>query len=98
MRTVIQSMTICPELVNFMPTIFAKMVQKRVWENKILWDGFVKSMKMKQLWPTIFDVLLQLPLGEFKKVVDANAEMKEPLLKYVSALKNVNPAIINMLK
>ena len=49
----------------------------------MLWEGFIRCVKLKQSWPYAFDVLLRLPQREFKKVLDASPELVVPFRNYV---------------
>jgi symplekin len=67
MRTVLQSLAICPRLVNFVLTLLTKLISKQIWKQPKVWQGFIKCCE--QLKPHSFQVLLQLPPHQLEAVL-----------------------------
>ncbi|KAM7441741.1 hypothetical protein ABFA07_009277 [Porites harrisoni] len=83
MRTVIQSLSICPRLVGFVMNILAKLITKQVWKQPKVWQGFVKCCQMTK--PQSFSVLLQLPSRQLESVFEICPELKENLVAHVQS-------------
>ncbi|CAH3127888.1 unnamed protein product [Pocillopora meandrina] len=83
MRTVIQSLSICPRLVGFVMNILAKLITKQVWKQPKVWQGFVKCCQMTK--PQSFSVLLQLPPRQLESVFEICPELKENLVLHVQS-------------
>lgn len=83
MRTVIQSLSICPRLVGFVMNILAKLITKQVWKQPKVWQGFVKCCQMTK--PQSFSVLLQLPFRQLESVFEICPELKENLVAHVQS-------------
>ncbi|XP_066025867.1 symplekin [Pocillopora verrucosa] len=83
MRTVIQSLSICPRLVGFVMNILAKLITKQVWKQPKVWQGFVKCCQMTK--PQSFSVLLQLPSRQLESVFEICPELKENLVLHVQS-------------
>lgn len=84
MRTVILAVNTYAELVSFVIEILLKLVKKNVWENSLLWEGFVKCAKSSKLLPLSFEVLLQLPIAQFEQVMQQSPELKDPCKQFIS--------------
>jgi len=100
MRTVIQSVTLYPNLIGFTMNILQRLIVKQVWKQKTLWEGFIKCCERTR--PQSYRVLLQLPPPQLRLLLDSAAEMREPLLEHVqgfteSQRQHVPSSIMNVL-
>jgi len=84
MRTVIQSLGMCPRLVGFVMNILAKLITKQVWRQPKVWQGFVKCCQMTK--PQSFPVLLQLPVKQLENVFEISPEIKVPLIAHIETM------------
>src|SRR5690625_4341103 len=67
MRTVIQTLSHYPRLIGFvMNNILQKLILKQVWNQKKVWEGFIKCCQ--RTLPQSFPVLLQLPPAQLDSV------------------------------
>eukprot|EP01102_Stenamoeba_stenopodia_P014533 TRINITY_DN4833_c0_g3_i1.p1 TRINITY_DN4833_c0_g3~~TRINITY_DN4833_c0_g3_i1.p1 ORF type:complete len:617 (-),score=148.00 TRINITY_DN4833_c0_g3_i1:4-1632(-) len=80
LRTVIQAITLYPKLVTFSLNILTGLIQKQIWNDKVLWSGFIQCCKMTQ--PHSYNVLVQLPRPQLEDVLSKAPEFKEPLIAY----------------
>eukprot|EP00794_Sanderia_malayensis_P020260 gene20260-22245_t len=83
MRTVILSLGICPRLVGFVMNILAKLINKQVWKQPKVWQGFVKCCQMTK--PHSFPILLQLPPRQLENVFEMSPELRDQLVTHVSS-------------
>jgi len=83
MRTVIQSLSICPRLVGFVMNILSKLITKQVWKQPKVWQGFVKCCQMTK--PQSFSVLLQLPPRELESAFEISPDLCEMLVTHVQS-------------
>lgn len=84
MRTVIQSLGMCPRLVGFVMNILTKLISKQVWKYPKVWQGFIKCCQMTK--PQSFPVLLQLPPKQLENVFENASDVKEQLVGHVDNL------------
>ncbi|KAK2568901.1 Symplekin [Acropora cervicornis] len=68
MRTVIQSLSICPRLVGFVMNILAKLITKQVWKQPKVWQGFVKCCQRAHIPRSLLQILEKEPKKEEKKI------------------------------
>jgi symplekin len=47
MRTVLQAVTTYKSMASFVQTILGRLVQRKVWETKPLWDGFIRCCRVR---------------------------------------------------
>lgn len=79
-----------PKLNSFIATMLSRLITKQVWNDKRLWEGFVKCCKVhfchfltSQLQqPQFFPVLLQLPKERLDGAIQMIPEVKRPLIEY----------------
>ncbi|EDO46859.1 predicted protein, partial [Nematostella vectensis] len=83
MRTVIQSLSICPRLIGFVMSILAKLITKQVWKQPKVWQGFVKCCQMTK--PQSFSVLLQLPPRQLESAFEICPELRDNLVAHVQS-------------
>ncbi len=81
MRTVIQSLTLYPKMLGFVLNILQRLVTKKVWETKVLWDGFIKCCEKTA--PQSYAVILDLPPEELTKFLTDAKQLREPLREHV---------------
>eukprot|EP01114_Cavostelium_apophysatum_P016347 TRINITY_DN4626_c0_g1_i1.p1 TRINITY_DN4626_c0_g1~~TRINITY_DN4626_c0_g1_i1.p1 ORF type:complete len:1070 (+),score=251.71 TRINITY_DN4626_c0_g1_i1:69-3278(+) len=79
MRTVMQTVSRYPKLMNFIMNILSRLLLKQVWNDKRLWEGFVKCCKMTQ--PHCFPILVQLPKPQLENALQMEPELKNQLLQ-----------------
>ncbi|XP_064403581.1 symplekin-like isoform X2 [Halichondria panicea] len=92
MRTVLQSLGICPKLINFVITILAKLISKQVWKQPKVWQGFVKCCEVTK--PLSFQVMLQLPQHQLENVLEMSPGLRDPMVSYVQNLTPHQRAVI----
>jgi len=83
MRTVIQTVKKYPKLINFIMTLLSRLIQKQVWTEKKLWEGFIMCCKITE--PHSFSVLASLPPAALESAVSNEPELKERLTAYCVA-------------
>ncbi|WWC90959.1 uncharacterized protein L201_005897 [Kwoniella dendrophila CBS 6074] len=84
LRTIIQVVTTYKSLIPFianhvLPKLITNNKTKKIWENKPIWEGFIRLVKL--ISPASFGSLLQLPKDQSKEILK-----KQPTLK--TGLKN----------
>lgn len=90
MRTVIQSLTSFPRLINFvMNNILQRLILKQVWTQKKVWEGFIKCCQ--RTMPQSFPILLQLPAPQLASVFEMCPELKPSLATFISEEQQVMP-------
>ncbi|XP_065064870.1 symplekin-like [Rhopilema esculentum] len=83
MRTVILSLNLCSRLVGFVMNILAKLINKQVWKQPKVWEGFVKCCQMTK--PQSFPILLQLPPRQLESVFEISSELRDQLVAHVKS-------------
>ncbi|KAL1458645.1 hypothetical protein WDU94_008778 [Cyamophila willieti] len=81
MRTVIQSLSHFPRLIGFIMNILQRLILKQVWEQKTVWEGFIKCCQ--RTVPQSYQVILQLPPLQLSDLFGKCPELKSPLLDHV---------------
>jgi symplekin len=80
MRTVIQAITKVKPMASFvLSNILAKLISKQIWNDKRLWEGFVKCVKMTL--PNSVPIILQLPPAQFEEFAKS-PEVREQIILY----------------
>lgn len=75
MRTMIQTVTTYKSLGKFVANfVLPKLINKKIWTNPQLWDGFVRLAR--RIAPASYAALVQLPKEWLRDVVE-----KQPALK-----------------
>ncbi|XP_046847491.1 symplekin-like [Xenia sp. Carnegie-2017] len=92
MRTVIQSLSVCPRLVGFAMNILSKLISKQVWKQPKVWQGFVKCCQMTK--PQSYPILLQLPSRQLESVFELCPELKDLLRTHVEQFTPHQRALI----
>ncbi|CAD5113531.1 DgyrCDS2693 [Dimorphilus gyrociliatus] len=81
MRTALQALNLHPKLAGFTMQLMQKLVQKSVWKNKRVWEGFIVCCQRTK--PQCFGILLQLPPPQLKSIFEVAGELREKLLEHV---------------
>lgn len=82
MRTILQSLKLYPRLSSFVVNLLQRMIQKQVWKQKVIWEGFLKCCQ--GLKPASFPVLLSLPPAQLRDALNACPELRQPLLEHAN--------------
>ncbi|RUS89143.1 hypothetical protein EGW08_003086 [Elysia chlorotica] len=93
MRTVLQSLSMYPRLLGFVLNILQRLIVKKVWRQKKVWEGFIRCCQRAK--PQSFQVLLQLPASQLKDVFEVCPDLREPLFNHVQTFTENQKAHIN---
>ncbi|ALC46758.1 Sym [Drosophila busckii] len=85
MRTTIQSLTLCPRLSNFVLNLLQRLIMKQVWRQKVIWEGFLKTVQ--RLKPQSLSVLLQLPPPQLADALQQCPDLRPALLEYAESIQ-----------
>ncbi|GFO34652.1 symplekin [Plakobranchus ocellatus] len=101
MRTVLQSLSMYPRLVGFVLNILQRLIVKKVWKQKRVWEGFIRCCQRAK--PQSFQVLLQLPASQLRDVFEVCPDLREPLYAHVQTFTenqkaHINKALISVLE
>jgi len=77
MRTIIQTLTIYPRIASFIVNLLQRLITKKIWQEKVIWDGFLKCCQ--RLKAQSFNVLLQLPVQQLIDALVQCPDLKQPL-------------------
>ncbi|EME26482.1 Symplekin [Galdieria sulphuraria] len=90
LRTVIQSILHFPQLQKFIiSVIFARLIDREVWKERKLWEGFVKACQMTI--PRSVPVILRLPPQPLKDMVHHSQSIQQAIVKYGERMKESIP-------
>ena len=81
----IQTAQLYPALTSFVvKNILVRLVQRGIWADKTIWDGFVRCCVALQ--PASFPVVLQLPKAQLEEMLalPIAEAMRQPLLKFLT--------------
>ncbi|KAF7493381.1 Symplekin [Sarcoptes scabiei] len=93
MRTIIQTLSHFPRLIGFiMNNIMQKLILKQVWNQRKVWEGFIKCCQ--RMIPHSFHVLLQLPSNQLVSVFENCPEIKPALMNYLQELNEQQLSLI----
>lgn len=100
MRTVIQSHSLYPKLIGFVMNILQQLIQKQIWKQKKVWEGFIKCCQRTK--PQSFAILLQLPAPQLTTVFRSSPDLKLALRQHVSSFtdsqqSHVPPSILEVI-
>eukprot|EP00871_Galdieria_phlegrea_P000151 jgi/Galph1/1136/GphlegSOOS_G5741.1 len=91
LRTVIQSLLQFPHLQNFIiSVIFARLIDREVWEESHLWEGFIKACQMTV--PRSVPVILRLPPQPLKDILSRSVTIQQAVKKYGQRMKDSIPS------
>ncbi|GAB1598351.1 symplekin-like [Argonauta hians] len=101
MRTVLLSLTMCPDLIGHVMNILQKLINKQVWKQKRVWEGFIKCCQRTKTQS--FQMLLQLPAPQLRNAFEISPDLREPLLHHVQSFTphqraHIHKAIMNVLE
>lgn len=82
MRSVIQTLTLYPRLLNFTMNILQRLITKNVWNQKKVWEGFIKCVQ--RTVPVSLQILLQLPPEPLRSVFTLCPELKTALRDHIN--------------
>jgi symplekin len=88
LRTVIQTTEKCKQMLSYVMSILKSLIVKQIWNDKSLWQGFIKCCKVTL--PTSVPILLQLPVAQFEEALQVPA-MADALLNYCKKNKKQVP-------
>ena len=83
MRTVIQSVSVYPQLIGFVMNVLQRLILKQVWKQEKVWQGFIKCCQRTK--PKSFQVLLQLPAPQLRSVFASSPEFKTELRQHIES-------------
>ncbi|KAJ8979540.1 hypothetical protein NQ317_017688 [Molorchus minor] len=92
MRTVIQALSSYPRLSGFVMNILQRLISKKVWKQKVVWEGFIKCCQRTK--PQSFAVLMQLPPAQLTEALSICSELKEPLREHLLSFTEAQRAHI----
>lgn len=92
MRTVIQSVSLYPQLIGFVMNVLQRLILKQVWKQEKVWQGFIKCCQRTK--PKSFQVLLQLPAPQLRTVFQSSPDFKKELQNYVENSDTVQRNLI----
>lgn len=82
LRTLIQALTLHRSaLTGLIVGLLARLVAGAVWEQRILWEGFIRCVRT--LGASSHALLLQLPGEQLSGLLEAIPEMRPPFLTYL---------------
>lgn len=82
LRTFIQALTLHRSaLTGLIVGLLARLVAGAVWEQRILWEGFIRCVRT--LGASSHALLLQLPEEQLAGLLEAIPEMRPPFLTYL---------------
>ena len=83
MRTVIQTTNIAPQLKGFVVDLLAKLVGKKIWNDRSQWQGFLMCAKLTA--PASYAIVMQLPVPSLQDALRRMPDLQQPLKEYVQA-------------
>lgn len=78
MRTVIQTIGKCGQMLDFVMRILTRLINKQIWKDEHQWRGFVKACAVSI--PNSVEVMLQLPPEHFEKLLKDDPNLKEKII------------------
>ncbi|KAM3958748.1 symplekin scaffold protein [Aphomia sociella] len=95
MRSVLQAMTLYPQLEPLVLNVLQLLVEKEVWTNKVAWEGWVKCCS--RLLPAACSLLASLPPRALAMMLSAAPVALQPLRAHLAALPPPLPAHLSTL-
>jgi symplekin len=90
MATIIKSLQKCPVLAPVVIGVLKRLALKKVYQDPIVYQGFIKCIQMKELSTVdAFEPLLSLPKNELVSLLKENSTIQHGLSKYVNQ-KNIS--------
>ncbi|KAI8925402.1 Symplekin tight junction protein C terminal-domain-containing protein [Entophlyctis helioformis] len=84
MRTVIQSLNAHKGLVSFVVNIMSRLILKQVWNNKQIWQGFIRCCMLT--FPSSIPLLLKLPKAQAIEVISGLPQLRVAINEHVEQL------------
>ncbi|XP_023330368.1 symplekin [Eurytemora carolleeae] len=81
MRSVLQSVSLYPPLIGFTMNILQRLIVKKVWKQRTLWDGFIRCCQKTK--PQSYTIMLQLPPRQLSQLLKEAEDLRDPLLVHV---------------
>lgn len=80
MVTMIRTVSVYKNLVQFVLNLLEKLIKKRVWTYPKLWDGFVKCTE--RTLPDSVKTVATLPKDQLKDILERVPSIQAPLREY----------------
>eukprot|EP00698_Gefionella_okellyi_P000068 TRINITY_DN1004_c0_g1_i2.p1 TRINITY_DN1004_c0_g1~~TRINITY_DN1004_c0_g1_i2.p1 ORF type:complete len:978 (-),score=184.65 TRINITY_DN1004_c0_g1_i2:806-3739(-) len=91
-RSLMQTLTTYPQLMQFIMSILSKLVtQKQVWLDSVLWNGFLRCCQ--KCVPHSYEVLLQLQPAQLEEFVGMYPKLRGALLNFALQRRTPNSLI-----
>ncbi|CAF0762345.1 unnamed protein product [Rotaria sordida] len=84
MRTVLQTFSLYPKMIDFIMNILQRLITKQAWKQTRIWEGFIKCCE--QTRPHSFPILLQLPPSQLKHILQIKSELRDGLVRYLRSM------------
>jgi symplekin len=84
MRTVLQTLNMYPNLVDFIVTVLDELVAKEIWNTPKLWQGFVHCCEVAK--PHSIPVVLKLPKDQLHKLSQSGTSLKAAIDAHLQSL------------
>lgn len=68
-------------------SMLSRLIIKQIWNDKRLWEGFVKCCKITL--PHSLPILIQLPPPQLESSLQIEPSLRETLKQYVQSNQNV---------
>lgn len=81
----IRSVQVYKNLTGFVMSLLSKLIQRKVWNDPKLWDGFIKCCERTQ--PQSFKILVNLPRQQLKDVITRVPAMEKPVREFAEKAK-----------
>uniref|UniRef100_A0A6B2KZG1 Symplekin C-terminal domain-containing protein n=2 Tax=Arcella intermedia TaxID=1963864 RepID=A0A6B2KZG1_9EUKA len=78
--TVMQAVAKCKQMTAFVMGLLHALIVKQLWNDKLLWQGFMKCCKMTL--PASIPILLQLPPAQFEETLQKAPPLVEALFNF----------------
>lgn len=74
------------KLIGFIMGILSRLINKSIWNDSKLWEGFIKTCKMTL--PHSCSILIQVPAAQLEDILQKSPELKQPLANYCRTYPN----------
>ncbi|CAF3578437.1 unnamed protein product [Rotaria sordida] len=92
MRTVLQTFSLYPKMIDFIMNILQRLITKQAWKQTRIWDGFIKCCE--QTRPHSFPILLRLPPSQLKHILQIKSELRDGLVRYLRSMSTAQRSSI----
>jgi symplekin len=93
MRTVIQTLALHSKLSGFIMNTLTRLVQKQVWTQPKIWEGFIKCCQ--RAIPKSLPVLLTLPPTQLKQALFEAPDLRGPIVHHLMSFSEQQRACMN---